>query len=423
MQNRAQSGTGSGTSVARKAGRRTEAMRSAELAESLPKGIAIGQWADGRGKPYFIRRGPRTARVLESFASEQDRNDAAEKLAQAVDTGGRSIIDVDMAGWQEWRAFRERCPAPLHELEAMWAKRAREAPTLRLGEAIDRYLALRLAEDHPDPKKVKDGFRHARLHLRRLKEKLGPLMLGDVNADALRDVMEKLVDPDTGHAMTNTTKRDHRKNWRTFFTRCVREGWMQQNPAELVVPPPVDEEDPDVLTPREVFDLLKANRDEPVIGRMAFELFGGLRSSSAARLTPEHVKRDTKGIRLPGALHKSRKTKFRQGQPDVLWEWFDHAGDAMWTEVTQKNYDERKRDAFVRAKVRNPGNILRTSFVSYLLAATKNLPRVGYLAQHSRLQTTEIYEGVATEQDAKLVMAMGPAAVALEWEAFVAQAT
>ncbi len=185
------------------------------------------------------------------------------------------------------------------------------------------------------------------------------------------------------------------------------------------MPPPVDEEDPDVLTPREVFDLLRANRDQPVVGRLVFELFGGLRSSSVARLTPEHVKRDVKGIRLPGALHKSRKTKFRQGQPDVLWQWVDHAGEAMWTEVTQKNYDERKRDAFVRAGVRNPGNILRTSFVSYMLALTKSVPRVAYLAQHTRLQTTEIYEGVATEADAKLVMAMGPAAVAMEWERFV----
>ena len=58
---------------------------------------------------------------------------------------------------------------------------------------------------------------------------------------------------------------------------------------------------------------------------------------------------------------------------------------------------------------------------SYLLAATKSFPLVGYLMQHKHASTTEKYEGMATEADARLVFAMTPEAVAHEWEDFVAQ--
>jgi site-specific recombinase XerD len=74
----------------------------------------------------------------------------------------------------------------------------------------------------------------------------------------------------------------------------------------------------------------------------------------------------------------------------------------------------------VRARVKNPGNVLRDSFASYLLALTKDMGKVGYLMQHTRSSTTEGYEGIATEAEAKLVMAMTPEAVKLNWEEFLA---
>jgi site-specific recombinase XerD len=411
--NVAQDCTGSGTKVAQKRGRRTEADRTAELADSLPEGITIGRWGDGRAKPFFVRHGPRTARVLESFAVERDRNDAAEKLAQGREAEGSAILGFDAAEWREWKAFRTRCPAPLHELEALWRGQAKDR-SLKVSDAAKRYMATRSPDD--------PAFRHIRLHVRRICDAIGATPLVDVTGDMIRLLMERLVNPENGKPMSDVTKGDHLKNWNSFFERCVLEGWILRNPCALVQRPKVVEEDRDVLSARQIFDLLKANRDQPVVGRLVFELFGGMRFSSVARMSADHVKRDVKGIRMPGAEHKSTKTKFRQGHPDVLWEWFDHVGDAMWTDVTLKNYEERKREAFVRARVDNPGNVLRNSFATYMLAATSNAPLVARLMQHSSLKMLEIYEGVATEQDAKLIMAMGPAAVALEWEAFVAQA-
>lgn len=365
----------------------------------------------GERSLFFVRHGPREARALESFANERDRNDAAEKLAQGRDQEGSAILGFDAAAWREWQAFRARCPASLDELEGLW-RAQRKDRTLKVQEAVTRYMATRSATD--------PAFRHIRLHLRRLCDALGATALVDVNADLVRVLMDRLVNPDNGNPMSEVTKGDHLKNWNAFFERCVLEGWITRNPCALVERPKVVEMDRDILTARQIFDLLKANRDQPVIGRMVFELFGGMRFSSVARMSAGHVKRDVKGIRMPGAEHKSTKTKFRQGHPDVLWAWFDHVGDAAWTAVTLKNYEEKKREAFIRASVENPGNVLRNSFATYMLAATNDPPLVARLMQHTSLRMLEIYEGVATEADAKIVMAMTPKAVAGSWDKFVA---
>lgn len=407
----AQNATAGATATAQRRGRKTEAQRSTELAESLPKGIQIGHWADGRRKPFFVRFGKE--RRLESFFDEQSRNDRAEKLAEAmVEHGAATLDEIDSAEWRRWKDFRARCTAPLHELEALWAKHEAERK-ITCAIAAERYKALF--------KGTEPGYSHMVLHLKRLTDAYGVLPLADLSHQSLRELNDKLTNPKTGMPMSDVTKFDHRKNWNKFFARAVLERWIQYNPCDLFTLPTPVEKDRDVLSARQIFDLLKANREQPVIGRIAFELFGGLRASSAARLSPDHIKRDKKGIRLPGAEHKSGKTKFRQGHQTVLWEWYDHCAPNLWT-VTKGTYDERKHEAFVRANIVNEGNVCRNSFATYMLALTNNPPLVARLMQHISLKMLEIYEGVATEEDAKLVMAMTPQAVLLSWEEFVKKA-
>jgi site-specific recombinase XerD len=144
-----------------------------------------------------------------------------------------------------------------------------------------------------------------------------------------------------------------------------------------------------------------------------------MRASSAGRLSKDHINFAERGIAMPGQKHKSGKRKFRQGHPDVLWAWLEAATDETWN-LSPTNYAKLKSLAFIRARVSNPGNVLRDSFASYLLALTKDMGGVGYLMQHTRSSTTEGYEGIATEKDAKLVLAMTPGAVARTWEDFLA---
>ena len=423
----AQDGTGNGTETAQRRGRKTEAQRSAELAQALPEGIQIGKWRDGRAKPFFIRFG--ADRRVQSYEVEQDRNDAAEKMAEAREKEGSAILDFDPDAWREWKAFRKRCPAPLHELEELWRNTRHD--TMLVKDAIPRYMALRLSEDVA---KDSDTHRHMDLHLTRLSDALGALRLDQVTPDLIRDLMGKLLARDRKSKASNDTKRDHRKNWNTFFQRAVDEDWCAKNPCAKVKPPQVFEQDKVPLTPREIFELLKHNHDQPIIGRLALELFGFLRNASAQRLKKEDLSFDRRGIRLPGAArdeetgqmvinHKSKKTKFRQGHPPVLWAWLEYAAEECWTEIGEHNYDFRKGEAFLRARVKNAGNVLRDSCISYHLAAFKNPPLTSYLAQHARMSQTETYEGMADETDAKLVMAMTPDAVKLPWEQFLANSS
>lgn len=175
--------------------------------------------------------------------------------------------------------------------------------------------------------------------------------------------------------------------------------------------PQVEEKDVSVIPINDAIRFFRANRDERVIGRIALEAFGGLRYSSAGRIQRENLNFEDRGIEIPGSIHKSGKRKFRQGHPDCLWAWLEHAPVGCWS-MTFLQYREEKREAFVRANVQFIKNIWRHSFASYMLAETKNLPLVSYLMQHKNTTTTGIYEGVATKADARRYLSITPTSIA-----------
>lgn len=400
-----------------------EQRRTEKLNETLPRGVRIGVWQDNRPKPWFVRWGP--DRKVESFETESLRNDRAAKLAEERDKEGVAALEYDPAEHKRWLDLKRRTGASIEELEDAWRARPRSvASPMLVAEAVPKYMALRLAED---VKKGTDTYRHIKLHLvDRFMVAFGPKQMDDVTTEDLREWFNGLKDTDTEEPLSNTTKRDYRKDVNTFFKRAVREEWCRKNPCERVVPHKIIRRDKPPMPVRDIFQLLKANRDEPVVGRLALELFGSLRASSAGRCQETWIKWEQKAIRLPGfdsetdeQLHKSGKSLFRQGHPAVLWDWLKHAGDACWTKINDGNYGHKKVQAFVRANVKNPGNGLRRSCASYQLALSKSVGPVSYLMQHKHTSTTEIYEGEAEESDARLFMAITPQAVLLTWEDFV----
>ena len=316
------------------------------------------------------------------------------------------------AGWREYLEAKEAAQGAdlrivVHEWRASRSGGAStDAHSLPVADAIEQYFTLRLAED---VRQGTDTYRHIDLHLRkRFGSRFGQRRLHEVTADDIREWMNGLKNPDTGEPMGIITKAHHRKNVKAFFDRAVLEEWVRSNPCGRVKVPRAkleDEEDDDiagrVIPVADLEKLFRMNRDQPVIGRMALELFGGLRAASAERMRREHVNFEERGLTMPGVIHKSGKRKHRTGHPDSLWAWLAHAGEAMWTEVTEGSYGYLKTQAFIRAGVTNPGNGLRHSFVSYHLALNKNTALTSYLAQHRRSSTTDGYEGLATEADAK----------------------
>jgi site-specific recombinase XerD len=391
------------------AGLTREERRTLNLRDSLPRGITIGFRSDGREKPWFVRFGK--SRSVESFTTEKARNDRAHELAASVKGEGTATLDFDPAEWRKVQRFKERTGVTIEEAEEIVLRvRGNLRLNLTVTEAAARYLELRKSDGTPALSLI-----HPKLHLKRFVAAHGMLPLFAVTSEHVRDWLAKLKAEDFGPV----TVRHHRKNLNVFFERALLEKWCVENPCRAVPPPRVHDQPTEILKPEEIFRLLKLNRERPVVGRLAFELYGFMRCSSVERLELAHLRMEAKGIEMPGAMHKSTKRKFRQGHAPVLWAWVKHAGAAAFEEITEKNYDDKKKAAFVRAGWEEvPHNRLRHSCASYALAETKNMPFVSYMMQHTSMKMTERYEGVAEESAAKLVLSMTPAAVALTWEQF-----
>lgn len=345
-----------------------------------------------------------------SFESAGARELAGRNLVKERAAGGEIAMTWHAEGWREYLDAKAAAQgADLRIVVHEWATArattgtGTDAHSLSVPDAVERYLKLRLAEN---VREGTDTWRHYELHLRkRFASAFRDRQLHEVTSDDIRSWMHGLKDPKTGAPMGNLTKRHHRKDVNTFFRRAVLEEWVRKNPVERVKPPSFDDDEhvtrDSVMAVADLRRLFLANRDQPVIGRMALELWGGMRASSAERAVRENFNFAERGFELPGQKHKSGKRKYRTGHPAALWAWLEHAGERAWTEVTERNYDRLKSEAFIRADVKNPGNGLRHSFVSYHLALFKNPGLTQRLAQHRHFSTTEGYEGFATEADAR----------------------
>lgn len=304
------------------------------------------------------------------------------------------------------------------------------SPCLTAIEAVRRYLQLRLDQGMLVNS---DTFRHLRKHLsERFCGAFGEWPIEDIKTDHLRTWVKTLTNPKTSAPMSHNTRNHHLKDLKVFF-KCARvEGWIQRDPTEPMKLVKLCEENVTVIPVRDAFEVFKQNRDRRCIGRLALEAFGGLRYSTAGQVVKEDLKFDVHGIEMPSNKHKSRKRKFRQGQPENCWKWLSHSPDGCWA-LTLRQYAEEKKEMLViagvrplvtkcdedREKLKTLHNIWRHSFASYLLALRKNFPDVAYLMQHSKTTTTEIYEGQATERDARLYFAISPDTVMMTWEEFV----
>ena len=306
------------------------------------------------------------------------------------------------------------------------------APNINCEEGVTRFLTLRICEGLSDKG---DTYRHLEKHLKqRFCANFGRVPLNQITADHIRAWAAGLASERTGQPLEPLTRRHHLVSVKTFFKRAHGEGWIARDPSRVIVLPVVEEEDVNVIAVKDAFAVFKAGRDSRAIGRLALEAFGGLRYSTAGKLAKDDIKFDRKGIEMPSAKHKSRKRKFRQGQPDNLWLWLCHAPDSCWG-LTFRQYRDEKKELHVMAGLRpmvlktdedkedarDLKNVWRHSFATYLLAKVGHFGPVGYLMQHTNSRTTEGYEGVATAADAQLYFSITPESVKLSWEEFVSQ--
>lgn len=413
-----------------------------------PRGIRLIALPNRPKKPFAVQWRVNKRPKTKSFSTQARQIAFAKELAGGAAEHWVAAYRLDESESREWRAFRAEVgqDVPLDSVLACWRKygSAESAVSPVLNELIPRYLALRDDEKSWGA----DARRHAKKHLERFakgfgsrrvititREEIREFLFGRTGADGRRT---GVLTGDGGEVIGPHGIKDHRKNISTFLQYCVRERWgVIGNECAYVKPPKIDDGDPVVIPLRDAFEFFKANRDERLIGRVALEAFGFIRHGTAGEITKDAIDFDRRGIRLAAGIHKTGKkdgrSRYRQGQPDNLWAWLEHAPDSCW-DMTKLNYREAKRYAMIRAglrpmenitdadaeKIKGLRNIWRHSAISYHLAAFNDPGKTQRLAQHASYSQTEEYEGLADRESGIRYSMITPQTVLLSWEGFLA---
>jgi len=355
----------------------------------LNRGIRVFNLAD-RKSPFVVQWRERGKRKTKTFENEKDRDKYAERLSTKAERHGKDILNFDPKEWAKWLQFKEMIgDADPMEVAMEWKQSGNYSNAPDVEDAITKFL------DNKEFEGVQhDYIVHMSKALDRFREYFGKEKLNRINADAIRGWLEDL-------GFSPITQRNYRTYLTTFYNHFIDEGIIRNNPVSKVkIAEPVDEE-VSVLSFRDTEKLFRANRNEPYIGRLALEAFAGLRFSTVQKLTYDDIKWDDQGIALPAAIMKTKKRQYIDGLPDNLWKWLKHTSKECW-DLRPRQCRRMKSEAFIRAQVPHPRNVLRHSFCSYHVAANKDAARTAVILCHANPRMLyNHYKGVATEKDAK----------------------
>jgi hypothetical protein len=391
-----------------------------------PRGLSFED-RPGIPKPYLARwREPGGRKKSRSFEDTIARDRFAKDWIRRKENWGKAAPLVHPRTVETWRIFDELTGGhdPL-EIARFWLKHRKVRDgVMPLADAVARFLEIRAALALSG-----DTTSHLQLHMDRLLAAFPGRTLGSITADDLRAWLTALAAPDEMPPaarkvrellaaakllpddelpMAGYTLRHHLRSAGIFFGRAVKERWIEDDPTEAVEEPKVTQGDIHVLSVADAERLFATNKDSLIVGRLALEAFAGLRYTSAARISAAEILTAERGLVMPGSKHKSGRRHYVDGYPKNLWKWLEHAPTACW-EVTPRMYLKLKSQAFERAKVQNPGNVLRHSFCSYHIAQQKDAARTAVLLTHrSPAMLYQHYKGRATQADAQEYFAIAP---------------
>ena len=322
-----------------------------------------------------------------TFADEAARDGFADALDKKIAKVGKAVLAFDPRAWEDFQAFRRRTEfASLDDIADSWNLHRVKA-TITVADAVKQFLADKEREGVSE-----DSLRHYRMNFARFVARFGTMQLSFLSAGELKGFLD-------GLPFAPATKSSHHRCLRSLFGYAKLYDWLDKNPMLLVKPIKLMAEPISVLSLEEGRRLFKENRDESCIGRLALEAFAGLRFASAQLIRPQDIDWTEKGIEFEAARIKTGRRHYIDGMPENLWQWMKHAPEECWS-MTERQYLDKKSKAFIRAKVDNPGNVLRHSFCSYHYAAYKNPPLTAAILCHTNLKMLqEHYKGKATQKD------------------------
>lgn len=194
-------------------------------------------------------------------------------------------------------------------------------------------------------------------------------------------------------------------NWAVKKQRLL---W--KNPVEGVESEIIDHGSPKVFTPQQCRDLLKLCRKSfpKLLPWLAVCLFAGLRPAEAQRLAWPDIDLDEGFIRLTALQTKGRRRRLVRIKP-ALRSWLALRKPGKKLVICK---DHQKLSRQLRVKFGTwPRDVLRHSYVSYELAASRDIQGTALEAGHSVDILFRHYREVVTEKQAAEFWALTPEAV------------
>jgi len=209
---------------------------------------------------------------------------------------------------------------------------------------------------------------------------------------------------------------------RSFFKYCVQQGWLEQNPAQLLAIPKTEQRLPEFLQEEEVSAVLTRLEKEAIESRdplkirnwAIFELLyaTGMRVGELLRLTIVDVNLALRVVRVVGKGGKERLVPMgEQARTAVMYylevrdRLLKPKTDIFFVSKSGKplSYSDVYRlvrrileEAGIETPRKSP-HLLRHTFATHLLSRGADLRAVGEFLGHQSLRTTQVYTHVSIE--------------------------
>lgn len=195
---------------------------------------------------------------------------------------------------------------------------------------------------------------------------------------------------------------NHRRALQTLFNFCQSRGWLSRE-ADLLLGVRKRKEPPaeiEVFTTAELRKILHAATPKAATC-IALQAFAGVRSEELLRLTWADLERRKGFIEITAGKAKRAQRRLIPVTSNLL-QWLEHAprsSNPVWPHSKPFLF-EAMRNAADKALVTWKANGLRHSFITYRLAATKDVAAVALEAGNSPTMIFRHYRELATEGEA-----------------------
>lgn len=242
----------------------------------------------------------------------------------------------------------------------------------------------------------------------------GESRISEIDASVIREYVNRMYNSWSPSSMARKLA-----SLRTFFSFCMRQGYIESNPAKEVATPKIPKRVPKFLTVDEVFALLDAAAGKDVLGsrdKAILELLyaSGLRVSELVGLNLEDVDLSSQTVRVLGKGRKERIVPMGEKACVSISAYLAQRGGLLTRNPAEKGFFLNRHGGRLTARsierllgkyIQRSGlqktvtpHILRHTFATHLLGAGADMRGIQELLGHSSLSTTQKYTHVGIEK-------------------------